>query len=131
MDILRSSPDDEETWCVELSRRLAAARIHRGVAPVACRYALLWQPSVGLLSGSDGSALQAVFSLGAGVDSLLNAVPAGVPVIRIEDAGMALQMEEYALFAVLDAFRRFRFYGAEQRAGRWSPQPPPQPMTTW
>lgn len=123
MNILVSSADDEEKWCDELSRRLPAARIYRGMAPVACQYALLWQPPAGLLAGNNGSELRAAFSLGAGVDSLLGVVPAGVPVIRVEDAGMALQMEEYALYVVLESFRRFRFYRAEQGAGRWTPQP--------
>jgi glyoxylate/hydroxypyruvate reductase A len=128
MDILLSSTEDEETWFRELSRAMPAARIHRGSAPVPCRYALLWQPPPDLLSGEHAAALRGIFSLGAGVDSLIPALqpkelPSSVPVIRVEDAGMGDQMAEYALYAVLDSFRRVRFYEAEQRRERWSPQP--------
>jgi glyoxylate/hydroxypyruvate reductase A len=45
-----------------------------------------------------------------------------VPLIRLEDAGMAEQMAEYAAYATLRAFREFAYYAAEQRAGRWSPR---------
>jgi glyoxylate/hydroxypyruvate reductase len=134
MDILLSSTEDEARWLEELRKAMPAARIHRGSAPVPCRYALLWQPPPDLLSGPNAGELRGIFSLGAGVDSLLPALPPGalppfpsgsssVPIIRVEDAGMGNQMAEYALYAVLDSFRRFRFYESEQRQERWRPQP--------
>jgi glyoxylate/hydroxypyruvate reductase A len=134
VDILLSSTEDEDPWFRELSRAMPSARIHRGSAPVPCRYAMLWQPSPDLLSGGDAVALRGIFSLGAGVDSLMPTLPpealppspsgsSSVPIIRVEDAGMGDQMAEYALYAVLESFRQFRFYETEQREERWNPQP--------
>ncbi len=51
-----------------------------------------------------GRRLKAVFALGAGVDAILsklNAHPemldASIPLFRLEDTGMGLQMQEYAV----------------------------------
>ncbi len=66
---------------------------------------------------------RAIFNLGAGVDALLaiDTLPADVPVVRLEDAGMAAQMAEYAVLAVLREFRDADHYVRAQRAGHWSP----------
>ena len=67
--------------------------------------------------------LKALFSLGAGVDSLLAipTLPRDVPLVRMDDAGMADQMVEYALYVALREFRRMPEYEAAQAAGRWAP----------
>ncbi|CCK02117.1 Putative 2-hydroxyacid dehydrogenase YcdW [Cronobacter sakazakii 701] len=72
--------------------------------------------------------LKAIFALGAGVDSLLSRLneypdllPSGVPLYRMEDTGMAAQMQEYAISQVLHWFRRFDDYAALQREARWEP----------
>lgn len=122
MNILLSTITQEDTWFNELSMRLPGAAIYRGTAPVACEYALVLKPPPGLLSSVVSSKLKAVFSLAAGVDGLLGEVPPDVPVIRVEDGDMARQMEEYALYAVLESFRRFRLYRAQQSAHNWKPQ---------
>ena len=85
-------------------------------------YAIVYKPAAehaGALARA-----RAVFNLGAGVDPFLGMppLPASVPLIRLEDAGMAEQMAEYAAYAVLRAFRDFPAYAADQRAGRWSPR---------
>lgn len=74
------------------------------------------------------SALKAVFALGAGVDSILSQLkahpdmlPQGVPLYRLEDTGMGLQMQEYAVSQVLHWFRRFDDYQRQQLAGEWQP----------
>jgi len=68
--------------------------------------------------------VKAVFNLGAGVDPFLAmpVLPASVALVRLEDAGMAEQMAEYAAYAVLRVFRDFPRYADDQRARRWSPQ---------
>jgi len=68
--------------------------------------------------------VKAVFNLGAGIDPFLGmpSLPASVALVRLEDAGMAEQMAEYAAYAVLRVFRDFPHYADEQRARRWSPQ---------
>ncbi|WP_234014708.1 NAD(P)-dependent oxidoreductase, partial [Cronobacter malonaticus] len=45
----------------------------------------------------------------------------GVPLYRMEDTGMAGQMQEYAISQVLHWFRRFDDYAALQREARWEP----------
>ena len=57
----------------------------------------------------DLAGTRAVFNLGAGVDAIpkVPAWPQGVPLVRLEDAGMAEQMAEYATYAVLRRYREF------------------------
>jgi len=73
-------------------------------------YAVVWRPPAAVLQERAG--LKAVFNLGAGVDAILQlgALPASLPLIRIDDGGMAIQMAEYATHAVLRYFRRFDDY---------------------
>jgi len=47
-----------------------------------------------------------------------------VPVIRLEDAGMAAQMADYVTLAVLRVYREADAYVAQQREGLWRPRPP-------
>lgn len=127
MDILLYLPDDDpSSWIAELTRALPAARI-RAWQPgdrAAAEYALVWQPPAAVLAGR--ARLKAVFNLGAGVDVVLgllrsqpDLLPPGVPLIKLDDAGMAPQMVQYVLHAVLRHFRRFDDYSAFQHECRW------------
>lgn len=83
-------------------------------------YAVVWQPPRAMLQTRTG--LKGIFNLGAGVDGIMalgEALPAGVPVVRLDDAGMGAQMAEYVSHAVLRYFRRFDDYAMQQREGRW------------
>jgi glyoxylate/hydroxypyruvate reductase len=82
-------------------------------------YALVWKPPAELFAQT--RSIKAVFNLGAGVEALLAVptLPEGVPVIRLEDAGMAEQMAEYVALAVLRAYRESGAYATQQREGRW------------
>lgn len=87
-------------------------------------YAVVWRPPLEMLRGRTD--LKAVFNLGAGVDGILslrdtdaNALPAGVPIVRLDDAGMAAQMIDYVTHAVLRYFRRLDEYALAQQAGTW------------
>jgi glyoxylate/hydroxypyruvate reductase A len=83
-------------------------------------YALVWKPPLEMLQQRAG--LKAVFNLGAGVDAILqfgDALPQGVPIVRLDDAGMGVQMAEYVTYAVLRYFRRFDEFEAQARAGQW------------
>ena len=73
-----------------------------------------------------GIGLRAIFNLGAGVDAVLEqernapgSLPAGVPLIRLDDAGMAQQMSDYVSHAVLHYFRRFDDYARQQANREW------------
>jgi glyoxylate/hydroxypyruvate reductase A len=92
-----------------------------GVAAPPCDYAVLWSPAPALL-GQLAQA-KAIFLMGAGVDALLkfgDALP-DVPIVRLGDAGMGIQMAEYVAHAVLRYFRRFDEYEEHARAGLWQP----------
>src|SRR3546814_2573937 len=49
---------------------------------------------------------------------------AQLPVVRLEDAGMARQMAEYVLHGIVQASRQFSHYAALQQAGQWRQLPP-------
>jgi len=88
-------------------------------------YACVWQPPPGLLAGFPH--LRAIFSLGAGVDHVINdpSLPP-VPIVRIVDADLTMRMSEYVALHVLMHHRRQRRYDAQQRERVWHEhhQPP-------
>jgi glyoxylate/hydroxypyruvate reductase A len=88
----------------------------------AIRYALVWRQPPGSLAHL--AHLKAILVLGAGVDSVLNdpALVAGVPVVRLVDAGMSGPMAQYALYAVLHFQRRMADYFEQQREATWRPR---------
>lgn len=76
--------------------------------------------------------LKAFFCTGAGVEKLLSstAMPTAIPVIRLEDAGMGLQMADYCVYAVLHWLRRRSEYDEQQRTHAWKPLPA-NDLTDW
>ena len=91
-------------------------------APVA-DYAVVWAPPQQFLDEQQG--IQALFNIGAGVDVLLQRrLPSGARVVRLDDAGMAVQMAEYVCHAVIRHFREFDQYEASMRAGQWAYRKP-------
>jgi len=88
------------------------------------RYTLVWKPPAGWHGQFPN--LQAILSLGAGVDAILADpdLPAGVPVVRLVGAGLGRQMAEYAAWGVLHFHRRMHEYALRQREARWEPLPP-------
>jgi glyoxylate/hydroxypyruvate reductase A len=112
-------------WASDLAAALPEASVRvwaEGDPP--SDYAVVWKPSQGFIDSQ--TALRAIFNAGAGVDALACLrLPKSVPVIRLEDAGMAEQMCEYVLHAVLHHYREFDIYAAAQEGkGLWAPRPP-------
>lgn len=130
MEIIFYHPTFHAAWWVNaLEKALPHARVREWKAGDnhPADYALVWQPPVEMLAGRP---LKAVFALGAGVDSILsklNAHPemldASIPLFRLEDTGMGLQMQEYAVSQVLHWFRRFDDYQALKNQAIWKPLP--------
>ena len=88
-------------------------------------YALVWKPPAAMLANRND--LKAVFNLGAGVDAIMkldDQIPAHVPIIRLEDAGMGEQMADYVSHAVLGYFRNFDQYRHEAAQRKWLPKWP-------
>lgn len=96
-------------------------------APEQVRYVITWGPPPGLFASLP--ALEGVFALGAGVDKLLvrDDLPAGVPIYRLLDGGMAAQMLEYVRYGVLSYQRHMDVYRRQQTAGVWKMLPPRLP----
>lgn len=84
-----------------------------------CDYVVGWKPPSELFARQPK--LKAVINYGAGVDAILamHAVPVHIPIIRLEDAGMAHQMAEYAIYGVIHHHRNMRRYHAQQRTAHW------------
>ncbi len=121
MKITFCSPDpDPQPWLEGLSAALPDAQVTlwQPGAPLA-DYAVVWAPPQAFLD--EQTQLKAIFNTGAGVDALMKLkLPAGVPVIRLDDAGMAVQMAEYVCHALIRHFREFDGYGADMAQGKWS-----------
>ena len=111
-------------WLEGLRTALPGARVEiwqPGAAPA--DYAVVWAPPQAFFDSQP--ALKAIFNTGAGVDALMKLrLPAGVPVVRLDDAGMAVQMAEYVCHAVIRHFRELDVYEAEAAEGRWAYRKP-------
>lgn len=89
--------------------------------PEAVQYAIVWHPQAELFSRFPN--IKAVFNLGAGVDGILKNphLPAHIDIIRLENAGMAEQMNEYFTYFVLHYHRHMDRYQAQQAQSQWLP----------
>ena len=82
-------------------------------------YAVVWAPPQQFFD--EQAQLKAVFNIGAGVDALLKLkLPPQAQIVRLDDAGMSVQMAEYVCHAVIRHFREFDAYEADTRQGKWS-----------
>ena len=86
-------------------------------------YVVTAKPAIGTI-GSLGP-LQAVFSVNAGIEALLEPgmVPQDVPIVRMVDTGLTAGMLDWVLATTLAWHRNLFAYRAAQQEGRWSPGP--------
>ncbi len=91
-------------------------------------FAVVWAPPqqfideqcAGVNFSSSGG-LRCMFNIGAGVDALLRLkLPPNLLLVRLDDAGMAVQMAEYVCQAVIRHFREFDCYARDIKAGQWT-----------
>lgn len=118
--IYYSADMDAASWIPGLQAALPGATVSlwEPGAPQA-DFAVVWKPPQQLLNEQTG--LKAIFNTGAGVDALMKLdLPKGVPVIRLDDAGMSVQMAEYVCHALIRHFREFDGYEADVAHGKWS-----------
>ena len=84
-------------------------------------YAIVWSPSQAFIDAHAG--VKAIFNMGAGVDGVLKVLlPAHIPLVRLEDAGMGLQMAQYVSHAVLGYFRGIASFNQQMHQGVWKPR---------
>ncbi|KQP41351.1 glyoxylate/hydroxypyruvate reductase A [Pseudorhodoferax sp. Leaf274] len=112
-------PEKPEPWVQGLQAELPDAEVlawEPGQPPA--DHAVVWAPPQSFIDAQPR--LQALFNIGAGVDALMKlSIPAGTRIVRLDDAGMSVQMAEYVCHALIRHFREFDVYEAEARAGRW------------
>ncbi len=113
-----------QPWLDGLQAALPDARVTQWQPGAdAADYAVVWAPPQQFFD--EQTKLKGVFNIGAGVDALTDmSIPAGVPLFRLEDAGMAAQMAEYVCHAVIRHFREFDAYEADEAGGKWSYRKP-------
>jgi len=82
-------------------------------------YAIVWDPPQQFID--EHPQLKAIFNIGAGVDSLLKLrVPSNIPIVRLDDSTMPLQMTEYVCHSVIRYFREFESYSVDKTMCKWS-----------
>jgi glyoxylate/hydroxypyruvate reductase A len=90
-----------------------------GQAPQLADHAVVWSPPQSFID--EQTQLQSLFNIGAGVDALLKlTLPESLNIVRLNDAGMSVQMSEYVCYAVIRYFREFKQYENDQTEQRWS-----------
>lgn len=121
---------EAEEWARHLRAELPGAevRVWPDVPdPEAVEMAVVWDHLDALLPLTR---LRALVVLGAGVDHLIgrrDALPEGVPCLRIVDDSIRAQMVEWVLLALLTHLRRWDEYRELQRLGRYEELPVPVP----
>ena len=111
---------DPAPWVQGLQAALPQAQVSAwqpGAPPA--EHAVVWAPPQAFIDAQPG--LKTLFNIGAGVDALLRLrLPPGLQLVRLDDAGMSVQMAEYVCHAVIRHFREFDVYDADAPTGRWS-----------
>jgi len=111
---------DSGPWLTGLHAALPGAEVFVWEAGAAqADYAVVWAPPQQFLD--EQPQLKALFNIGAGVDALLKLrLPEAAQIVRLDDAGMSVQMAEYVCHALIRHYREFDHYEVETRAAKWS-----------
>lgn len=120
--LLYRSDGNTGPWAEDFARHLPGVQCvawSEGDKLPPCDYAAVWGPPEAMLR--ELAEVKAIFLMGAGADAILKngALPGHVPVVRLGDAGMGVQMGEYVAHAVLRYFRRFDEYEDQAAVGEW------------
>lgn len=131
--VLATGDPKPQRWSEPLKALLPGAHIDvfmEGSQESAADYAIVWKPPTALFEQQ--RQLKGIFCIGAGVDSLLTvpSLPTDVPIVRLENAGMAVQMAEYVAHQIIDITRDMALYRNQQARGLWQPQRPIK-RTAW
>jgi glyoxylate/hydroxypyruvate reductase len=119
--LIAMSQWDLDSWRQRFQRHLPGMEIVALGEPFdrrSVRYAASWKHPEGALSGLP--ALEAIFSLGAGVDHLFaDARLPDVPMARVVDPDLTSRMSEYIVLHCLMALRQQRRYDRQQALRQW------------
>lgn len=124
--LLHRADGNTAPWVADFAHALPEAEVivwKEGESIAPCDYAVLWSPPAALVP--ELQHVKAIFLTGAGVDAIMkfNDQLPDVPIIRLGDAGMAIQMAEYVTHAVLGYYRRMPEYAVLARQGEWRQLP--------
>jgi glyoxylate/hydroxypyruvate reductase A len=122
MKIIFYSAKNAQPWLDAIAVALPDADVWLWTPACAQRqadYAVIWTPPAELFATQRD--LKAVFNIGAGVDGVmaLPNLPRGLPLVRLNDAGMAVQMAEYVCHALIRHTREFDLYAVQAKERRW------------
>ncbi len=110
-----------EPWLEGLRAALPEAEVslwQAGEPTEPADYAVVWSPPQAFIDAQPN--VRALFNIGAGVDALLRLrLPDGLKIVRLDDAGMAVQMAGYVCHAAIRHFREFDLYQQAQARGEW------------
>lgn len=127
MRILFYSPDSEsvDEWIHFLAAegiRFDPIRWKPGDRPSGVEIMITRFPKDEMFRGE--THLKVVFNVTAGVDTLLKmkSLPVHVPIVRLEDSGMATKMAEYVIHAVADINRSMEKYRQAKKDKTWLPE---------
>ena len=127
MLLLHLSDVNEASWAEAFAKALHPYPVvQRGddFDPADIRYIFMWKPKPDAFDGLTG--LEAILSLGAGVDALLKhpKLP-DVPLVRFVDEDLSQRMSDYVVAHVTMHHRLYTRFHADQKAHRWSQFYPP------
>ena len=127
MNIVICFPKEQEAsrWQADLQQHLPHATIAlwQPSCTFQADYAIVWRATQAFFDSQ--TQLKAIFNAGAGVDALLALkVPAHIPIVRLEDAGMGAQMAQYVAHAALKHVRQFDVYAHSASLATWQPKAP-------
>ena len=110
---------DPQPWFDALRQEFPKAQLQAwssGAPPA--DYAIVWAPPQQFFD--EQTQLKALFNMGAGVDALLKRdIAPQLPIVRLNDAGMAVQMAEYVCHALIRHTRQFDVFEAQARTCLW------------
>lgn len=85
----------------------------------AADHVVVWAPPQQLFD--EQPRLRGIFNMGAGVDALLKLrLPPQAMLVRLDDAGMSVQMAEFVCHAIIRHFRELDVYERDVAQGKWS-----------
>lgn len=119
--LLATTGWEVEPWVERFQRVLPGRKVvvlGEPFDPQEVRYVASWKHPPGSLAALPR--LQVIFSLGAGVDHLMNdaQLPA-VPIVRVVDEDLTNRMSEYVVLHCLMHLRQHRRYDEQQRQKIW------------
>ncbi len=105
---------------------LPAHRLTAWAPQTPADYLITWKPDAKIFTTPG---VKVLFALGAGVDAFLQAdIPADLPIVRLEEAGMGAQMLEIVLYAILHYSRDMIALNQAQRRRQWLGESTPKKL---